>query len=185
LIDSFKDSKGMNLVLEYAAGGTLDAFMNTHRSHNGDEWWNDPWTTTKPISQVNAIRIMRELAEGLIQIHGRNITHGDIHEQNILLKGNPEEWKGNNPLVKYTDFGFPPKYADINWINRVDKMDKMEIDDVGDDVENVFNLMKEVASITYDGAALAKLMDQHYKEDLLSIVNVLEDKVNEDGGDSK
>jgi serine/threonine protein kinase len=49
---------------------------------------------------------MRELAKGLAQIH-ENVIHGDIHDGNILLMGDPETWDlhGDDPLVKYADFG--------------------------------------------------------------------------------
>jgi serine/threonine protein kinase len=93
LIDSFKDSEGkLNLVLEYAAGGTLSSWVDSHLSG---------------IPQSAAIRIMRDLAKGLMQIHGQRVSHRDIREPNLLLMGDPLTWNSESPLVKYADFGLP------------------------------------------------------------------------------
>jgi serine/threonine protein kinase len=90
LLDNFKDKdEELNLVLEFAGGRTLYGFYFKHD------------TLPPPV----AIQIMRELAQGLIQIHGKGVTHGDIKLRNLLLMGDPLIWNSETPLVKYADFG--------------------------------------------------------------------------------
>jgi serine/threonine protein kinase len=86
LLDHFYN----NLVLEFAPGGRLREFMENHGGN---------------VELKVAIRIMRELAEGLIQIHGKGVIHGDIKGRNILLMGDPTTWNSKDPLIKYADFG--------------------------------------------------------------------------------
>jgi serine/threonine protein kinase len=100
LIDSFEDKEGgLNLVLEYAAGGALSSWVDSHLSG---------------IPQSVAIRIMRELARGLMQIHGQRVSHRDIKSKNLLFMGDPLTWDSETtPLVKYADFG-------ISWVGNAD-----------------------------------------------------------------
>jgi serine/threonine protein kinase len=94
LLDSFQDNEGKrNLVLEYAAGGALSSWVDSHLSGG--------------IPQSAAIRIMRDLAKGLMQIHGQRVSHRDIRGPNLLLMGDPLTWNSETPLVKYADFGLP------------------------------------------------------------------------------
>jgi serine/threonine protein kinase len=187
LLDSFEDSQGyLNLVLEFAPGGTLEEFFDKHRELNPVA----PYTQTiiEPISQDVAIRIMRELAQGLMQIHGGHgarILHGDIHEGNIFLMGGPETWSSNDPLVKYADFG-KGKLGDAMDPDWFAKRIRGEVGDA-------FDLMKDVANLAEDGTNLAKTFDEacikrqgiikqrdpkacFQAEDLVEMVEELEEK---------
>jgi serine/threonine protein kinase len=77
---SFHDEVEFRLVLEYASGGTL-------ADHILEEMSSDL-----------QLRLMRELACGLLYIHGQNVLHRDLKSSNILLAG-------SELRVKISDFG--------------------------------------------------------------------------------
>ncbi|XP_062216992.1 serine/threonine-protein kinase ATG1a-like isoform X2 [Phragmites australis] len=85
LLDTIDRGKVLNLVLEYCDGGDLDSFLNKHGRL--------PETTAKDL--------MRQLAEGLKVLRGRNIVHRDLKPQNLLLSTN-----GDVIILKIGDFGF-------------------------------------------------------------------------------
>jgi tetratricopeptide (TPR) repeat protein len=74
---------GLWLVMELVEGEPLNQYL--HRRGKLDA--------------IEAIRIVRKLAEALAYCHDRNIAHLDLKPQNIILV-DPEE-----PLVKVLDFG--------------------------------------------------------------------------------
>ena len=76
----FHDEVEFRLVLEYASGGTL-------ADHVLEEMSSDL-----------QLRLMRELACGLLYIHGQNVLHRDLKSSNILLTG-------SELRVKISDFG--------------------------------------------------------------------------------
>jgi serine/threonine protein kinase len=143
----------LNLVYEYAPGGSLEAFLHKHRHTEV----NSPAT----ISEDVAIRIMLGLANGLVQIHGQNIAHGDIQNQNtnVLLMGDPMTWdlKSPDPLVKYSDFG----NAFV-----ADETDKEQMDYLGQikrqDVASVLGIMsgiKLISGITFESKLIKSAAD--------------------------
>jgi len=85
-LDVFKRNNEVNIVMEYASGGTLADLLDS---------FEDPFLT-----ENEARQIMRSVIEGLAYLHGRNIVHRDIKPANILLM-NPEA-----PYeAKISDFG--------------------------------------------------------------------------------
>jgi serine/threonine protein kinase len=76
----FPNKVEFRLVLEYASGGTL-------ADHILEEMSSDL-----------QLRLMRELACGLLYIHGQNVLHRDLKSSNILLAG-------SKLRVKISDFG--------------------------------------------------------------------------------
>lgn len=70
------------LVTEYLPGGELFAFLGRHG----------------PLPEECAQAVMRQVFEGLRQLHNRGVMHRDIKTENILLAGD-----GNK--VKLVDFG--------------------------------------------------------------------------------
>jgi serine/threonine protein kinase len=151
LLDSFEDKEGrLNLVLEYAAGGTLSSWVDSNLSG---------------IAPRVAIRIMRQLAHGLMQIHGQRVTHGDISGKNLLLMGNPLTWDSESPLVKYADFGssvFRPAF-----VGRVAQKD----------VDDTFGLIQRVAEKAFadysEQSEYIVMQDEMTAKGLLTMVELL------------
>ncbi|XP_062209670.1 serine/threonine-protein kinase ATG1a-like isoform X2 [Phragmites australis] len=85
LLDTIDTGKVLNLVLEYCDGGDLDSFLNKHGR----------------LPEATAKDLMRQLAEGLKVLRGRNIVHRDLKPQNLLLSTN-----GDAIILKIGDFGF-------------------------------------------------------------------------------
>ncbi|TVU48573.1 hypothetical protein EJB05_08214 [Eragrostis curvula] len=85
LLDTIDTGKVLYLVLEYCDGGDLDSFLNKHGR----------------LPEATAKDLMRQLAEGLKVLRGRNIVHRDLKPQNLLLSTN-----GDAITLKIGDFGF-------------------------------------------------------------------------------
>ncbi|NP_001136986.1 Serine/threonine-protein kinase ATG1a [Zea mays] len=85
LLDTIDTTNMMYLVLEYCDGGDLDAFLHKHGR----------------LPEAVAKDLMRQLAEGLKVLRGRNIVHRDLKPQNLLLSTN-----GDDIVLKIGDFGF-------------------------------------------------------------------------------
>jgi serine/threonine protein kinase len=172
LIGSDFTQHGLNLVNDYAKGGTISDFLET-RGTNGGGHALEPWVATSAISQKLAFRIMRELADGLKQLHDHNVPHSDLKDENLLLMGDPESWESKDPLVMFAVFGASSNSAD------------QEKNDIG----HVFRVMMQAASLTEDGEAfgdalqaavrrkLTSYSDNLKLEDLVEIVKELEQMV--------
>ncbi|KAK3148540.1 hypothetical protein QOZ80_3BG0296340 [Eleusine coracana subsp. coracana] len=85
LLDTIDTGKVLYLVLEYCDGGDLGSFLNKHGR----------------LPEATAKDLMRQLAEGLKVLRGRNIVHRDLKPQNLLLSTN-----GDAIILKIGDFGF-------------------------------------------------------------------------------
>jgi uncharacterized protein (TIGR03067 family) len=72
-----------HLVMEYIPGETLQQRMNR----------------TGPLDTAEALRIGRQIADGLAAAHEKGLIHRDIKPSNILLDAGP------HPAAKITDFG--------------------------------------------------------------------------------
>jgi serine/threonine protein kinase len=140
LTGSFITQRGLNSVNEYAAGGTLSDFLET-RGNNGGGHALEPWIATSAISRKLVFRIMRELADGLKQIHDHNIPHDYLTEKNMLLSGDPENWGSDDPLVMFAVFGASSSI----YLKKID-------------AEHVFRVMMQAASLAEDGEALAEAL---------------------------
>ncbi|CAH1788440.1 unnamed protein product [Owenia fusiformis] len=85
LVEVYETRHEIVLITEYAAGGEL-----FHQC-----------VVEESFRERDVIRLMRQILEGLIFLHDRNIVHLDLKPQNILLtKEHPE---GD---IKLCDFGF-------------------------------------------------------------------------------
>lgn len=69
------------LVMEYVRGSTLRAVLDAQA----------------PLSSVRAVRIARQIAVALDEIHARGIVHRDLKPRNVMLSG--------EDFVKVVDFG--------------------------------------------------------------------------------
>ena len=85
ILDYYRDSKYMYLVMEYAEKGDLEEYIRSAYKKNNK-------IDTKFIDTV-----IYQITEGLNVLHKSNIIHRDIKSSNILVF--------NNNLVKITDFG--------------------------------------------------------------------------------
>ncbi|XP_013388196.1 serine/threonine-protein kinase 17A-like isoform X1 [Lingula anatina] len=85
LKEVYETSHELVLITEYAAGGEL--------FHHIDE--------EESFKEKEVIHLMRQIMEGLVFLHDRNVVHLDLKPQNILLT-NPHP----HGDVKLCDFGF-------------------------------------------------------------------------------
>ena len=85
ILDYYKDSTYMYIVMEYAPNGDLEEYIRSSYKNKG-------FVDTKFIDTV-----IFQLTEGLNLLHKNNIIHRDIKASNILIF--------NNDLIKITDFG--------------------------------------------------------------------------------
>ncbi|GLV32474.1 Death-associated protein kinase related [Carabus blaptoides fortunei] len=84
LHEVYDERSEMVLVLELAAGGELQRVLDT------DEC----------LGELEARRAMRQILEGLLFLHDRNIAHLDLKPQNLLLTSDEP-----NSDIKLCDFG--------------------------------------------------------------------------------
>ncbi|KAI9591469.1 kinase-like domain-containing protein [Syncephalis fuscata] len=72
------------LFIEYATGGDLSSHIGRH----------------SPLSEMEVKHIFKQLLKGIKHLHDKNIIHGDIKPENILLSTHCAY-----PRVMFTDFG--------------------------------------------------------------------------------
>ncbi|XP_053328210.1 serine/threonine-protein kinase 17B [Spea bombifrons] len=88
------------LVLEYAAGGELFNLCVPDRN--------------EALSEIQIIRILRQILEGVHFLHQNNIVHLDLKPQNILFSScNP---RGD---IKIVDFGLSRKLSSTNELHEI------------------------------------------------------------------
>lgn len=85
ILDYYKDSKHMYLVMEYAPMGDLEEYIRSM------------YQKRTTISNKFVDTVIYQIKEGLNVLHQEKIIHRDIKTSNILIF--------NNNLVKITDFG--------------------------------------------------------------------------------
>ncbi len=85
------DQRRLVVVMEYAQGGSLADRM------------------IRPYELRRAIKIIRNIANGLFFAHQNGIVHGNLRPSNILFS--------KDEVLKLTDFGLPPHYnlMEKNW----------------------------------------------------------------------
>jgi serine/threonine protein kinase len=106
------------IFLEYINGVTLNKYL-----------------LNKDLSCIKKIAIMRQLIEGINDIHKYNIIHNDITADNIMVIDIDE----NNILIKYIDFGFSCIYpCDESVIGKLMSNVSKE-----KDMTSLYNIFKE------------------------------------------
>ena len=85
ILDYYKDSRYIYLVMEYAEKGDLEEYIRSSYKKNNR------------IDKKFLDTVIYQITEGLNVLHKNNIIHRDIKSSNILVF--------NNNLVKITDFG--------------------------------------------------------------------------------
>lgn len=78
-------TEGIGIVMRYEGGGTLDALIHKSRTK---------------IKLPEKVRILRDIAYALQELHGMGMVHGDIKPKNILLSADKP------PQIRLADFGF-------------------------------------------------------------------------------
>ena len=78
------------LVMEYADAGNLSDWLKS----------------TNPPTEAEAIKIAREVLNGLAYLHEQSIIHRDLKPGNILFKKD----RMGNKVVKISDFGISERY---------------------------------------------------------------------------
>jgi len=87
LHDFIDDTSAYFLVLEYCDGGSLDSVAGQSEGKFGE---------------VQVVRLMSQILEGIAFLHLRSICHRDIKPQNIMTLGKPSS---EHVKVKLGDFG--------------------------------------------------------------------------------
>ena len=91
--NSFEYNGNCYILAEFYESQNLKDFLNN--------WIDQSKKANLPkpnhIPQDFVINIFRQLLDGLVYLHGKNIAHRDIKPDNILINA--------NNLIKYTDFG--------------------------------------------------------------------------------
>ncbi|XP_078590755.1 uncharacterized protein LOC144870456 [Branchiostoma floridae x Branchiostoma japonicum] len=81
------------LVLDYCNGGTLDSFIFRE---NPD--------------RATVLQLLCDTAEGVAYLHGKNVVHGSLKPDNILVHN-----CGQRPIAKIADFGIVPVCEQGGW----------------------------------------------------------------------
>jgi len=85
MLDVFENLTHIYIVMEYLSGGDLFSYLDVRKFR---------------VSEQRAVKIIRELADGLRYLHSYGIVHRDLKPENILMVD-----KSDNSSVKIVDFG--------------------------------------------------------------------------------
>ena len=99
LYEVIKRDKNIYIIMEYINGGTLLDYLTSYKKMHND----------KPFPQKIIQYFLKQIVDGLIHIHSKNVLHRDIKLENILLNFPPEIKKENRDYtqaqIKIIDFG--------------------------------------------------------------------------------
>ena len=99
LHEVIKRDKNIYIIMEYINGGTLLDYLTSYKKMHND----------KPFPQKIIQYFLKQIVDGLIHIHSKNVLHRDIKLENILLNFPPEIKKENTDYtqaqIKIIDFG--------------------------------------------------------------------------------
>ena len=87
--ESFDENKYFNLVMEYCQGIDLKKYIDKNREEN------------KRIDPNSLFNYIIDICNGLKEIHSKNIIHGDIRPENLILT--------ENNKIKICSFGIEKK----------------------------------------------------------------------------
>ena len=98
LHEFFQTNNNLYFIMEYINGGTLSDYLSSYKLKTG-----------KPFSQKMIQHFVKQIVQGLIYIHSKNIIHRDLKLDNILLsfpsKIPKENREYSQATVKIIDFG--------------------------------------------------------------------------------
>ena len=92
----FENMKFIILEMEFIPGGQMRRLFKTKDSRGN----------AKPLSDLQASRVMKSLLEGVAYVHERNIIHRDLKPENILLATEDEDCVD----IKIVDFGLSAEF---------------------------------------------------------------------------
>ena len=115
LYGSFEDNNCYYFVMEYIPGECLEKMINNYKNNKNNYLISEK--RYNPVKESMVINIFKQILNGLIYLHNKNILHRDIKPDNILM-----DKKG---IIKITDFGlsallrpYPKNY--LNSPNNID-----------------------------------------------------------------
>lgn len=91
--DAWSSEGSTAQVLAYAAGGTLQAYLDREEG----------------IPLARAAIMAREICDGVAAIHGAGVVHGDLKPLNILLNGADQLWISDFGEARGLDDPLPPQ----------------------------------------------------------------------------
>ena len=98
LHDCYQTAHSIYLIMDYINGGSLSDFLSKYKLKNGE-----------PLPQKAIHYIVKQIVNGLIYIHSKNIIHRDIKLDNILInfptKSQKENLDYSLAQIKIIDFG--------------------------------------------------------------------------------
>ena len=104
LHEFFQTNNNLYFIMEYINGGTLSDYLSSYKLKTG-----------KPFSQKMIQHFVKQIVQGLIYIHSKNIIHRDLKLDNILLsfpsKIPKENREYSQATVKIIDFGLSTQKA--------------------------------------------------------------------------
>ena len=90
------------LIMSFESGGSC---LETLFPKRGGTSW--------PSAMLDRLRVLKEVATGLYQLHAIGLVHGDLKLDNVLLTGGPE------PHVRLADFGLATLRAQADRTSRI------------------------------------------------------------------
>jgi len=132
LFEIFETPDHINMVIELADCGDLEKMLQTRRT----------------LTEVEAKRVVKQLLEGLKNVHEQDLVHLDLKPANILFAHDPEvrcdtcgsslgEWQAKTPgappnhnspsalLLKICDFGMSRKVPDVRYFKATGDVNKI------------------------------------------------------------
>jgi serine/threonine-protein kinase len=125
------------LVMEYVDGCSLEEYLDD----------------VPPMSW--SLLIMRQIAEGLEQVHARGIVHRDLKPANVLIEDSAE-----GPIAKIADFGVSLLLAEVTRVSRpdVEQSGDVRVTRAGRVMGSPMYMAPELA---HDGAPVSAAIDMY------------------------
>ena len=92
------------LIMSYESGGSLQETLFPKRSSGRTSW---------PSAMLERLRVLKEVATGLYQLHVVGLVHGDLKLENVLLAS------GAEMRVRLADFGLATLRASADRASRI------------------------------------------------------------------
>ena len=185
--ESYQTSNNIYIIMDYINGGNLSEYLTKYKLKN-----------SHPFSQAMIQYFVKQIVEGLIYIHRKNIIHRDIKLENILLQipnhTNADLVDYSLTKVKIIDFGLStqsnlatslvgsPIYMDPNILKKYEKSGGTEKFKSYDKKADIWSL----GAITYEmltghnvfnASSLPELLNKVKKGDYTLEVNCLSNEI--------